>query len=225
MLAALLGSGAVAGCGLLFPPPASLPPLDPQPGLTPSVPSAPDTELGRGADELIPPGLGTLRPEQISLELRRGSLRLQLTPLSEAVIRTATPDVWERLSALRRSHQAWFRDRTGSDALWTLILVTAWVDAEPTRIEAEGLTLVSQGIRYPPVEIRGVGPNWESGIVYPRDPLLALYAFPPEVRLDAGLEVEYLEIRNRDWARIFPTIEAERARIRGRDGGYSIPKR
>jgi len=212
-----VGSGLLAGCGLLFSASSTRePPLPAESG---------SPEAHTSLEVLIPPRLGRLRQDQISIEVRRGGLRLQLTPLDEAYIRTTTPEIWERLSALRRAHQGWFRERTGSDAVWTLVLVTASVESEPHAVEAEGLTLISRGIRHRAVEIRGVGTAWETGIVHPREPLLAVYAFPPEARFEPDLEVEYLEIRTRDWPRVFSEIEAEWTRIRGGAGGYSISKR
>jgi hypothetical protein len=206
----------LAGCGLFFPPIAQDPAASP-----PEASDFPD----RRPEGLIPAGLGTLTLDQISVEVRRGALQLYLTPLDEPILRTATPELWERLSALRRVHQGWFRDRIGSDAVWTLFLVTAVVEMESVRMEPEEITLISRGIRYRPVEIRGVSPGWDAGVVHPREPLVALYAFPPQVSLEGDLEVEYLEIRNRDWGRTLLGIQAEEARIRARGSDHSSPKR
>mgnify|MGYP001058887056 CR=1 FL=1 len=48
---------------------------------------------------------------------------------------------------------------------------------------------------------------------------MAVYAFPDGIDLEQDLEVEYQELRSRDWDRVLPVIEAERARLRARQGG------
>lgn len=48
---------------------------------------------------------------------------------------------------------------------------------------------------------------------------MAVYAFPDGIGLEQDLEVEYQELRSRDWDRVLPVIEAEWARFRARQGG------
>lgn len=151
--------------------------------------------------------------------LRRGELQMQITPLSEAVIRVTAPDTYERLSALGRGHQRIFRERTGSAVSFQLFLVSVHSEATRSSFEPEDLNLVSRGIRYRPVDVRPITPRWDRQEVGPRETLMAIYAFPPEVDLDDALEVEYQEVRDRSWERILPRIEAERFRLRTRTPG------
>jgi hypothetical protein len=221
---AALALVSASGCGLLFEEPASPSPAPALPAPTsPPLPPAdagdlPDTATTTEAGG-IPAGHGTLRQEELAIRLRRGELELFVVPLDEAVIRTAAPDTWERLSALGRSHRQWFRDRTGSDAPYRLFLVALYTEAEPLAFEPDEMAVVTGGIRLRPVLHRGLTPAWDQRRIQPGEPQMAIYAFPPEVRLDADLEVEYHEVRSRDWARVLPAIEAEQARVRARAGG------
>ncbi len=214
---ALLSAG---GCGLLFqesegpPVPASTRP--PEAVTPPAEPVDPDDLRLAGG---IPSGHGTLRQEELAIRLRRGELELFVVPLEEAVIRTAAPDTWERLSALRRAHLQWFGERTGSDAPYRLFMVALYTEAEPLPFEPDELAVVTGGIRLRAVLHRGLTPAWDQQRIQPGEPQMAIYAFPPEVRLDADLEVEYHEVRSRDWARVLPVVEAEQARVRARAGG------
>lgn len=202
---------ATSGCGLLFPgPPDGVAPSPPDDER--EVPGFPGAD---GASEL-PAGFGTLRQADISVDLRRGELQLRLTPLAESVTRVTAPDTHERLSALARGHQEIFRERTGSAVPFQLFLVALHSETAEVAFEPEDLTLVSRGLRYRPVEIRGVTPGWDRGRLVPRQTLLAVYAFPGELDLERDLEVEYQEVRSREWQRILPVIQAERARVRAR---------
>lgn len=204
-----------SGCGLLFsePGPGEDRPRDAGPPAAPAPATADDAEAAG-----LPTGLGTLRQEQISVMLRRGELQLLVTPLAESVTRTAAPDTWERLSSLGRTHREILREETGTEG-FRLFLVALYSDAQTVPFEPEDLSLVSRGLRFRPVDVRGLTPGWDRRRVAPRETQLGVYAFPPQVELAEDLEVEYQEVRSREWERLLPAIEAERARIRARAGG------
>ena len=166
----------------------------------------------------LPAGTGSLRQNEISIYLRRGELQLRVTPLRESVIRVAAPDTYQRLSALASGHHRIFRDRTGAAVPFELFLVAVHAEATRVSFEPEDLNLVSRGLRYRPADIHPVTPAWDRRQVGPRETLMAVYAFPPEVDLEESLEVEYQEIRDRSWERIYPRIQAERFRIRAGGG-------
>ncbi len=227
----------LAGCGLLFEDPGPPEPRDPSSspadealrlpeptipfGGVPGTWEAPSDWATRAAAAEaggLPAGLGTLRQEELAIRIRRGELEIFVVPLHEAVIRTAAPDTWERLSALGLAHRRWFRDRTGSDAPYRIFLVALYTESEPLFFEAEELTLVSGGLRLRHVALRGLTPGWDQQRLQPGEPQMAVYAFPPEVVLSSDLEVEYREVRSRDWTRILSLVEAEQARVRARAG-------
>jgi len=212
ILALAIGSTVVGGCGLLFP--GTLPtnpapaPGQPAASSNPADPSLPEDE--------VPIGLGVLRQEEISIALRRAEVEMQVTPLSESVIRLTAPDTYERLSALSRGLQEIFREETGSAIPFQLFLVSLYSELSEAAFEPDDLTIVNRGLRYRPVQIRPLSPGWDSHILRPRQPLLAVYAFPGEIDIEREIEVEYREVRSFEWDRILPVIEAERSRLRGR---------
>jgi hypothetical protein len=231
MLGLGLGLGT-GGCGLLFEDPdapaprstddeAAVPamPGDPADGGDLGDPDDPAVRAALAEAGGLPAGLGTLRQEQIAIRVRRGELEMFVVPLHEGVTRTTAPDTWERLSALALSHRRWFRERTGSDAPYRLFLVALFTEAEPLAFEADELTLVSGGLRLRHVMVRGLTPGWDQQRLQPGESQMAVYAFPPEVVLSGDLEVEYREVRSRDWSRILPVVEAERRRVLARAGG------
>jgi hypothetical protein len=240
VMAGPLALAGLTGCGLLFEDPGPPQPRPPSPtapadeALRLPEPPAPAAGQVSGGDRVpsdwasraaaaeaggLPAGLGTLRQEELAIRVRRGELEIFVVPLHEAVIRTAAPDTWERLSALGLAHRRWFRDRTGSDAPYRMFLVALYTEFEPLAFEAEELALVSGGLRLRHVALRALTPGWDQQRLLPGEPQMAVYAFPPEVVLSSDLEVEYREVRSRDWARILAVVEAEQARVRARAGG------
>jgi hypothetical protein len=161
-------------------------------------------------------GLGTLRQNEISMYLRRGELQVRVTPLDESVIGVTAPDTYERLAALARGHQEIFRERTGAAVPFQLFLVSLYTESVEVAFEPEALTIVSRGLRSRPVAIRAVTPGWETRRIFPRQTLLAVYAFTSDLDLEREVEVEYLEVRSRDWGAILIEIQRERARMRAR---------
>ncbi len=206
-----LGLLGTPGCGLIFP-------ASPRSGGGPVADPAPTAPAATAPEEL-PLGLGALRQEEISITLRRGDLQIRVTPLHESVIRVTAPDTYERLSALARGHQELFRERTGTAVPFQLFLVSLYTEAPEAAFEPEALNLVSRGLRYRPAEVRSLTPEWETRRLRPREALMAVYAFPDGIDLAQDLEVEYQELRSRDWNRVLPVIEAEWARLRTRQGG------
>jgi hypothetical protein len=209
---------ATAGCGLLFEDPGAPTPGQPPGAWNPAAAPSDPVAAGEPVADGLVGGQGTLRQEEIAIRLRRGELELFVVPLHEGVTRTAAPDTWARLSALATTHRGWFRERTGSDAPYRLFLVALYSEAEVLAFEGEELALVSGGIRQRPVAIRGLTPGWDQQELLPGEAQMAIYAFAPQVTLDADLEVEYREVRSRDWSRILPVVQAEQARIRARGG-------
>lgn len=216
---ALLVPLASAGCGLLFAEPEGPGAPAPEREAVREAGARADDPIEGRADEPLPARLGTLSQERISVTLRRDELEIRLTPLDESVTRTAAPDTWERLSALAGHHRLLFRERTGSDAPFQLFLVAIHSENLLLPFHPEDLTLVSRGLRFRAVEIRSLTPGWDRQQVAPRETQLAVYAFPPDVDLEGVLEMEYRDVRSREWERILPAVQAERARIRARGGG------
>jgi hypothetical protein len=208
--------GVLSGCGLLFS----------ESGLPTSgeseVRGSPEARAGSEGTE-VPAGFGTLRQDDVSIDLRHGELQIKITPLDESVTRTTAPDTYERLSALARGHHEIFEERTGSALPFQLFLVALFSEAVEVEFEPEDLNLVSRGLRFRPVDIRPITRAWDSRRVQPREVLMAIYAFPAQIDLDRELEVEFREIRSREWDRILGVVEAERARVRARAGGGAQP--
>lgn len=197
-------SGAAAGCGLLFP----------EVPIAPGATGGPASAAEADAVPSPPPsGVGTLLQEDVSLLLRRGDLQVLVTPLTESIVRVTAPDTYQRLSALRRGYQEIFREETGSAVPFELFLVSLHSEFGDVAFEPEALAVVNRGLRYRPIDIRPLTPDWDQRRLGPRQSVMAIYAFSSELDLERPTEVEYQEVRSREWDRILARIEAERTRV------------
>lgn len=171
---------------------------------------------GKG-DRLVPPGYGTLRQDDVSLSFRSGELQVKVTPLAESVIRLTAPDTYRRLHGIAEGHREALSRQTGLAAP-VLFLVSFFSLAPDVSYEAEGLAIVSRGVRHRALAIRPVTPGWGAQRLDQRETRLAVYAFDEGVELETAMTVEYRGVRNDAWARILTDLQAERERVRARAG-------
>lgn len=175
------------------------------------------TSLGGAPGPLPPPGSGTLRQDEITVQLTSGELQVKVTPLAESVIRTAAPDTYRMLSGLAGRYSPEAVRRTGvADPV--LFVVSFFSDAPDVAFVPEELQLIAQGSRRRPDAILPVTPTWGERRLAQRETETAVYAFAGSVDLESDLVVVYGLMESHQWASILPRIQAERARARSRGG-------
>jgi len=169
------------------------------------------------ASELVPPGLGTLVQDQITLRIQKDQLLIKVTPLDEQVIRLTAPDTYGRLQSLARAHGERAARGMVSPSLFLVSLFSYQPDVT---YEPEDLLLVNRGIRYRPRGIAPITPSWGTQRLGQQETRMAVYAFDGGMELETDLIVEYQELRNEIWRdRIIPLLKAEEAKVRARAGG------
>ncbi len=175
----------------------------------------------RGADS--EPGVsGSLRQDQISVRIRAGDVRVELTPLAGWVLEAAAPDTRERLVRIAQTHAPGLARRAGeADAVLFLVTFSSLrADAE---FQPDGIHLVSRGLRERPLAIEAITPSWGSHRLAQQESAVAVYAYPASVDLSQDLVVSYRGEENSSWSSIVNAVEAERGRIPGRLS--SLPRR
>jgi len=174
---------------------------------------------GAGGPEALeglpPPGLGTLRQDEVTVGLRSGALEIKVVPLDESVTRTTAPDTYRRLSGLVSLHLPEAVRRSGIPDP-ALFLVSFFSDAPEVPFVPEEVQLLSRGIRLRAATIIPITPSWGQRRLAQRRTEVAVYAFPASVDLESDLVVAYGLVESRDWASILPVVQAERARARSR---------
>jgi len=165
------------------------------------------------ARPLPPPGLGTLRQDDITVSLRQDALQIKVTPLLERVILATAPDTYRRLHGLAEAHG----DPTLGDER-AYFLVSFFTEDPGTAYMPEDLNLVSRGLRLRPDRIAPVTPDWGQYRLEQRRTEMAVYAFEGSVDLESELVVLYQGVESSEWTVIRPRVEAELVRVRARPG-------
>lgn len=170
-----------------------------------------------GEDGLMPPpGYGTLRQNDITVDFRIGDLQIKVTPLAESVIRVTAPDTERRLRSLAESRTAEAQRAAGSAP--SLFLVSFFSTSPDIAFAPEELQLLSRSVHVRPAAILPITPGWGQRRLRQRETEMAVYVFSPAVDLESELTVVYGMEENRAWSGILPRVQAERARARARAG-------
>jgi hypothetical protein len=168
--------------------------------------------------ELPPIGYGTLRQNDVSIDLVSGDLQFKVTPLAESVIRVTAPDTYRRLEALAEQYRPEALRRSGADTV-SLFLVSAYSESPDVPFVPEDIQLISKGARMRPAAIVPVSAGWQQRRLRQRHPEMAVYAFAGGVDLESDLIVAYGPAESSAWDAILPQVRAERARVRARAAG------
>jgi hypothetical protein len=171
---------------------------------------APAAIDGPRHDGNLPAGFGSLRLEDVSLDLVADRLRIRVTPLDERITRLTAPDTSERLAAARA--------RAGDQ--YTVFLVAVETEA-PGGVDFDPLDLEisARGAVHRASAITALTAGWGAGRLDQRSPQQALYLFPESIDPTNEWVVRFGDVRNEGWAARLPRLDAERARVRARAGG------
>lgn len=150
---------------------------------------------------------GSLRQDEITVELRSYGVQVRLTPLAPEIVRLTAPDTRRRLESLGSG--------SGDEVRFLVSVFTE--DTGGAEFEPRSVTLENRGRVFRPSRIRALTPGWGVRLEQRRVEQ-AVYSFPGEVDLEMPLTVAVHDARSGDWAAILSRIDAERARVRARGG-------
>lgn len=170
------------------------------------------------SQDTIPTGYGTLRRDDIVVQLSSGTIGIQLLPLEEQVIRLLAPDTYRSLRQLVSSRAAEIADaaqRGGTDHP-TLVMVTFLGIVPEARFNPEEVNITSRGRLFRPIGIVPLSPTWSSFQLYARQQAAAIYLFEPGISVREELTVSYQGLSSDAWSRSIPLLDQERARVKAR---------
>jgi hypothetical protein len=166
--------------------------------------------------QLIAPGLGTLRQDEFTVQLRSDQLLIKVTPLAETVIRIAAPDTYTRLHDLAESRRA-EAAKTASPAPNLELFLVSFFSYQPnTAFQPENVQLTHQGRQLRASAILPLTPGWGRQQLQQQETQMAVYAFAHTIDYELPLTVRYLLVQSDEWTRIIAKLEIERAKIRAR---------
>ncbi len=204
-------AACLAGCA----PVASGPLGDPEREPTPEPVSGDSTQ------GLPPAGHGSLRQDEISVEIVDAALHVKVTPLAEEVIRLAAPDTYDRLRALGASREAEAEALARSDH--AVLFLVSFFSREPNvEYSPDELQISHRGRVQRPAGIVPLTTGWGRQLLQPQQTQSAIYAFEPPFDYDLPLTVRYGLLQSDAWSQsVLPRIEEERNRVVSRAGGWT----
>jgi hypothetical protein len=208
----LVGAGAVVvgllACGA--PPPAT----------TGAAPTAQARVTSDSSSLLVPPGLGTLKQEDIAIILEPAGTNVRVTaiPLDESVIRVLAPDSYRSLRANLESRRQAVAQRAAIHGVrearvWYVRFYGLAPDA---RFVPTDFTVTSGGREYRPIDVIGLSPRFGEQRLQPRETESGLLLFDEGLDVSQPLTVTMGSEQNTDWEGILRKIDGERASIRAR---------
>lgn len=172
---------------------------------------------------LIPPGLGTLKQEDIAMVLEPAGTNVRVTaiPLDESVIRTLAADSYRSLRATLEAKRQQIAQRAAMHGVrdprvWYVRFYGLAADA---RFVPTDFTVTSGGRDFRPFDVIPLTPNFGEERLQPREAASGLLLFDEEVDVSQPVTVTMGSDQNTDWDSILRKIDAERATIRARAAG------
>ena len=191
------------------------------PAPQPAIPAA-RVSIDSTSSTLVPPNLGSLKQDDISIVLQPTGVRVSALPLDESVLRVLAPDSYRTLHAILESKRTQIAQRAQMRGIrdarvWYLTFTGLTPNA---RFVPTDLTITSGGRDYRPFDIIPLSTGFGEQRVQARDTQTGLALFDEGVDVNQPLIVGMGSERNFQWSNegILGTIDTERSRIRARSG-------
>jgi hypothetical protein len=184
------------------------------PGAAPTTP-AEGAATAQQEEQLVPAGNGTLRQDEVTVQLRSGPLLVKATPLAEAVIRLLAPDTYDRLHALAESRRT--EAAQGTIDAPEMFLVSFFSYEPDVSFTPEDLQLTHQGRLMRASRVLPVTSGFGRQRLAQQENQSAIYVFDERIDYQQPIVVRYELVESREWGQtIVPKLEVERAKVRAR---------
>jgi hypothetical protein len=158
----------------------------------------------------IAAGSGSLRSEQITVELREGALRVRVTPLDAEVLRLTAPDARRRLEAVVAGQRAALAPLPpGEHSLFLVSFQSAEADRG---FQPAALTIEAGIQRLRPIRILPLTSGWGEQRLRPLAAEAAVYVFERRVDPFQPFAVHYGATASDAWRGVVPLLLAEQRR-------------
>ena len=173
-----------------------------------------------GQDPSLPPaGFGSLRQEQLGVNLATTNLRIRVIPLDERVIRLLAPDAYRSLHDMLDSRTtdilAAARAAGRGDSV-ALFMVTFFGMQPQTRFNPDDLLIVSQNATFRPIGRVAFTPRFNENELSVREQAAAIYLYEPGIAILRPFTVQYGITVSDAWSQSLNLINAERTRVLAR---------
>jgi hypothetical protein len=190
-------------------------------GASASLARAQDTSTGRDTSDLLPPGFGSLRQDDIAIRVGLPSTQVRLIPLDEGVIRLLAPDSYRALHDLaegRRAAVDQIAQRFGAQhpSLWYV----SFYGIEPeARFDPQSVVLTSSGRDFRPLDVIPLSGSFGSHVVRQREVQSAIFVFEGGVNLSQPITATVETAMGTTWdENMLRLLDQARAQVRSRAG-------
>ncbi len=176
---------------------------------------------------MIPAGFGTLRRDDVGVEVRLEGLTIRAIPLDETIIRTLAPDTYRSLAAIgaRRAPQLErIRARMGLPAVQAWHVAMFNVQQGEARYDPRGMAIRSAGRDFRPLDVVALVPGFDDGRLAQGRTVDAIFVFDPAIALDQPLVVTLGGVQSTAWNDdLLHRLDRERTAIWSRAAGARRP--
>jgi hypothetical protein len=181
----------------------------------------------QGREGIIPPGLGSLRRDDVAISVQVQGLTIRAIPLDESVIRTLAPDVYQSYHAIAESRAAQIdrlRTRMGLAGVQSWHVQLSNLNPGEARYDPKGMQIRSSGRDFRPLDVIAITPGYHDGRLAQSRNATALFVFDPAVQLAQPLVVTLAGVQSESWvAVLIQRLDRERAAIWSRASATRKP--
>lgn len=200
----------------------------PQQGADPPPP-APSAEgratLDTATSNLVPPGYGALRQDEIAIRFGFPAMQVRVLPLDESVIRLLAPDSYRALRDLHEGQRDAIavmaqRHNLRRPSLWYV----SYFGLEPeARFSPLEVVITSGGRDFRPLELIPLTAGFGEQRLRQRETQSALFILDGAIDVSQPLTVTVEGAQNASWGSTLRIIERERSRARSRAAAEGKP--
>ena len=153
------------------------------------------------SEQVVPPGFGTLKQEDLQIALATTAIEIRFTPLDPRVINLLAPDAYQAMAVLVKNNRARIDSAARYNAVSRpgLAYVQFYGLAPGANFDAQSLVLVFRGRLLRPISILPYSPNFNDGRLEPRQQVTAFYLFEEQIPVLEPFSLQYYQQYNTEW--------------------------
>lgn len=153
------------------------------------------------SEQVVPPGFGTLKQEDLQIALATTALEIRFTPLDPRVINLLAKDAYQAMSVLVSSNRPRIDSAARANAVSRPgIAYVQFYGLQPgANFDAQSLVLLFRGRLLRPIAILPYSPNFTDGRLEPRQQVTAFYLFDEQIPVLEAFSLQYYQQFNTEW--------------------------
>lgn len=154
------------------------------------------------SEQVLPPGFGTLKQEDLQIALATTSLSIRFTPMDPRVINLLAPDAYVAMAALVTNNRPRIDSAARANAVSRPgIAFVQFFGLQPgANFDAQGLVLVFRGRLLRPIAIIPYSQKFTDGRLEPRQLVTAFYLFEEQIPVLEPFSLQYYQQGSTEWS-------------------------